>query len=115
MNSLGINKEPKNTRVVVAMSGGVDSSVVAAKLKTEGYDVIGITMQLYSGNVSNNKPGKCCGGVDINDAIKVSRDFDFPHYVFDYEDEFKKMSLMILQILMLMDLLLFHVYVVMKL
>ena len=90
MNSLGINKEPKNTRVVVAMSGGVDSSVVAAKLKTEGYDVIGITMQLYSGNVSNNKPGKCCGGVDINDAIKVSRDFDFPHYVFDYEDEFKK-------------------------
>ena len=90
MNSLGINKDPKNTRVVVAMSGGVDSSVVAAKLKTEGYDVIGITMQLYSSDVSNSKPGKCCGGIDINDAIKVSRDFNFPHYVFDYEDEFKK-------------------------
>ena len=70
MNSLGINKDPKNTRVVVAMSGGVDSSVVAAKLKTEGYDVIGITMQLYSSDVSNSKPGKCCGGIDINDAIK---------------------------------------------
>ena len=90
MNSLGINKDPKNTRVVVAMSGGVDSSVVAAKLKTEGYDVIGITMQLYSSDVSNSKPGKCCGGIDINDAIKVSRDFNFPHYVFDYEEEFKK-------------------------
>ena len=90
MNSLGINKDPKNTRVVVAMSGGVDSSVVAAKLKTEGYDVIGITMQLYSSDVSNSKTGKCCGGIDINDAIKVSRDFNFPHYVFDYEDEFKK-------------------------
>ena len=69
MNSLGINKDPKNTRVVVAMSGGVDSSVVAAKLKTEGYDVIGITMQLYSSDVSNSKTGKCCGGIDINDAI----------------------------------------------
>ena len=62
MNSLGINKDPKNTRVVVAMSGGVDSSVVAAKLKTEGYDVIGITMQLYSSDLSNSKPGKCWRG-----------------------------------------------------
>ncbi len=89
INSLGLNKTPSQTRVVVAMSGGVDSSVVAAQLKKEGYEVIGITMQLYSDESPNAIPGKCCGGIDIKDAIKVSRDFNFPHYVFDYQTEFK--------------------------
>ena len=89
MNSLGLNKTPSKTRVIVAMSGGVDSSVVAAQLKREGYEVIGVTMQLYSTNSSRVQPGRCCGGVDIKDAIKVSRDFNFPHYVFDYQSEFK--------------------------
>ena len=89
VNSLGINKSPDQTRVVVAMSGGVDSSVVAAALKREGYEVIGITMQLYASNSNTTNPGRCCGGIDIKDAAKVSRDLNFPHYVFDYEKEFK--------------------------
>ena len=89
INSLGLDKKPNQTRVVVAMSGGVDSSVVAAQLKTEGYQVIGITMQLYANPSFKSKPGKCCGGVDIKDAIKISSDFNFPHYVFDYQSEFK--------------------------
>ena len=89
INSLGLKKTPSQTRVVVAMSGGVDSSVVAAQLKKEGYEVIGITMQLYSDESPSAIPGKCCGGTDIKDAIKISRDLNFPHYVFDYQAEFK--------------------------
>ena len=72
INSLGLKKTPSQTRVVVAMSGGVDSSVVAAQLKKEGYEVIGITMQLYSNESPGAIPGKCCGGTDIKDAIKIS-------------------------------------------
>ena len=72
INSLGLEKKPNQTRVVVAMSGGVDSSVVAAQLKTEGYEVIGITMQLYANTSVKSKTGKCCGGVDVKDAIKIS-------------------------------------------
>ena len=89
-NSLGFYKKPKNTRVVVAMSGGVDSSVVAAKLKQENYDVIGVTMQLYDHGKALEKKGACCAGIDINDARRVAQELNFPHYVLDYEDQFKE-------------------------
>ena len=87
MNSLGFNKRKKDTKVVVAMSGGVDSSVVAAMLKKEGYDVVGVTLRLYNhSNVTKSK--SCCAGLDIEDAKKVAHQFDFPHFVYDYQDRF---------------------------
>lgn len=90
LNSLGIAKAPADTRVVVAMSGGVDSSVVAAMLKDEGYDVVGVTLQLYDHGVALEKPGACCAGQDIYDARRVAEEMDFPHYVLDYENRFKQ-------------------------
>ena len=90
VNSLGFNKDPKNTKVVVAMSGGVDSSVVAAMLAKEGYDVIGITLQLFDYGESTTNKGTCCAGLDIKDARRVADKFNFPHYVLNYEDQFKK-------------------------
>lgn len=90
MNSLGIDKAPEDTRVVVAMSGGVDSSVVAAMLKGQGYDVIGITLQLYDHGMVLEKKGACCAGQDIYDASRVATDLDFPHYVLDYESRFRE-------------------------
>ena len=90
VNSLGFDKEPKDTRVVVAMSGGVDSSVVAAILKEQGYDVIGITLQLYDHGEAIKKKNSCCAGQDIHDAKNVSSLLDFPHYVLDYESRFKQ-------------------------
>ena len=89
-NSLGFIKKPANTRVVVAMSGGVDSSVVAAKLKSEGYDVIGITLQLYDHGKALEKKGACCAGLDIGDARRIAQKLDFPHYVLNYENKFKE-------------------------
>lgn len=89
LNSLGIDKAPADTRVVVAMSGGVDSSVVAAMLKDQGYDVIGITLQLYDHGVAIQKKGACCAGQDIHDARRVSEAIGIPHYVLDYESRFK--------------------------
>lgn len=89
LNSLGFAKAPADTRVVVAMSGGVDSSVVAAQLKTEGYDVIGVTLQLYDHGAALAKKGACCAGVDIHDARRVAEELNFPHYVLDYENIFK--------------------------
>jgi len=89
LNSLGINKSPADTRVVVAMSGGVDSSVVAAMLKDQGYDVVGITLQLYDHGVAIQKKGACCAGQDIHDARRVSEAVGIPHYVLDYESRFK--------------------------
>ena len=87
MNSLGFNKKEKDTKVIVAMSGGVDSSVAAVKLKKEGYDVTGVTLRLY--NQSNSSKSKsCCAGLDIDDAKKVAEQYDFPHHVFDYQDRF---------------------------
>ena len=89
-NSLGIAKEPRDTRVVVAMSGGVDSSVVTALLKREGYDVIGVTLQLYDAGAAAKKKGACCAGQDIHDARRVAETLGIPHYVLDYEARFKK-------------------------
>ncbi len=90
LNSLGLPKPPSETRVVVAMSGGVDSSVVAAMLKEEGYDVIGVTLQLYDHGAALAKKGACCAGRDIHDARRVAETMGFPHYVLDYENTFRK-------------------------
>jgi len=89
LNSLGLPKAPADTRVVVAMSGGVDSSVVAAMLAEEGYDVVGVTLQLYDHGAALAKKGACCAGIDIHDARRVAEDMGFPHYVLDYENIFK--------------------------
>ncbi|MEP3440221.1 tRNA 2-thiouridine(34) synthase MnmA [Sulfitobacter sp.] len=89
LNSLGFAKAPADTRVVVAMSGGVDSSVVAAMLSEEGYDVVGVTLQLYDHGAALAKKGACCAGIDIHDARRVAEDMGFPHYVLDYENVFK--------------------------
>ena len=89
LNSLGFAKPPSETRVVVAMSGGVDSSVVAAMLADEGYDVVGVTLQLYDHGAALAKKGACCAGLDIHDARRVSEKMGFPHYVLDYENIIK--------------------------
>ena len=89
LNSLGFAKAPADTRVVVAMSGGVDSSVVAAMLATEGYDVVGVTLQLYDHGAALAKKGACCAGRDIHDARRVAETMGFPHYVLDYENIFR--------------------------
>jgi tRNA-specific 2-thiouridylase len=88
-NSLGFAKSPHDTRVVAAMSGGVDSSVVAAILKDEGYDVIGVTLQLYDAGAAARRKGACCAGQDIQDARNVAAALDIPHYVLDYEERFR--------------------------
>ncbi len=89
LNSLGLPKTPADTRVVVAMSGGVDSSVVAAQLAEEGYDVVGVTLQLYDHGAALAKKGACCAGIDIHDARRVAEEMGFPHYVLDYENIFR--------------------------
>jgi len=90
LNSLGFAKSPAETRVVVAMSGGVDSSVVAAMLAEEGYDVVGVTLQLYDHGAALAKKGACCAGLDIHDARRVAETMGFPHYVLDYENVFRE-------------------------
>lgn len=88
LNSLHLPGRPADTRVVVAMSGGVDSSVVAALMKAEGYDVVGITLQLYDHGEAVGRKGACCAGQDIQDARRVAEALNIPHYVLDYEARF---------------------------
>jgi tRNA-specific 2-thiouridylase len=89
VNTLQTEGRPQDTRVVVAMSGGVDSSVTAALLKAEGYDVVGVTLQLYDHGAATHRKGACCAGQDIHDARAVADRIGIPHYVLDYEDRFK--------------------------
>jgi tRNA-specific 2-thiouridylase len=90
LNSIGIAKEPKNTLVVVAMSGGVDSSTVAAMMKNEGYNVIGITLKLYNDTKETSQSKQCCAGQDIMDAKRVADKLKIKHKILYYQTKFKE-------------------------
>ena len=90
LNSIGINKKPEDTTVVVAMSGGVDSSTVAGIMKNEGYKVIGITLKLYDDTKQISQSKQCCAGQDILDAKRVAHKLDIDHKILYYQNKFKE-------------------------
>ena len=90
-NSLGIEKLEKNTKVVVAMSGGVDSSTVAGLMKQQGYDVLGVTLKLYDDVKPSVQSRQCCAGQDIMDAKRVANQLGIEHKILYYQKKFKKM------------------------
>ncbi len=90
LNSIGLNKKPSDTKVVVAMSGGVDSSTVAGMMKKEGYDVIGITLKLYDDAKQVSESKQCCSGQDIMDAKRVAQKLDIEHKILYYQNKFKQ-------------------------
>ena len=90
MNSIGIKKSKKDTKVVVAMSGGVDSSVVAGLMKSEGFNVVGITLKLYDEAKGKKSGRQCCAGRDILDAKRVSEQLNIDHKILYYQKKFKE-------------------------
>jgi len=90
LNSLGFSKQSKDTKVVVAMSGGVDSSTVAGLMKKEGYNVVGITLKLYDDAKSSKESRQCCAGQDILDAKRVSQQLNIDHKILYYQKKFRK-------------------------
>ena len=90
LNSIGLDKKPSDTTVVVAMSGGVDSSTVAGMMKKEGFNVIGITLKLYDDGKEVAASKQCCSGQDIMDAKRVAQKLDIEHKVLYYQNKFKQ-------------------------
>ena len=90
INSIGLEKDPKDTTVVVAMSGGVDSSTVAGMMKKEGYNVVGITLKLYDDTKQISKSKQCCAGQDIIDAKRVANKLNIDHKILYYQSKFKQ-------------------------